>query len=271
MTGRSFSAPVRDVRVRYHRPGGDGAYAHLLADFEPPSGPGGEPEFVNELSPFRLPPGHAEAVWRGVREGLGGHRALVRLRTGTLHLADSAEHGYREAGRLAARGALIAAGLGEPEPPSGAEAESGAVPDGELPGVTWPGRRGLPLPAAVRGLTVRVLYNRGGCGPFAIVTADLEPPGPEGGPELLSEVPEDRLPAEYLPALRAGLADGLCGVAARVRITDGRFHEVDSSELAYELAGRAAGLGALAATGLLPDAAVGDSRRLRVTWPGRRS
>ncbi|MER5930023.1 hypothetical protein [Streptomyces sp. NPDC002054] len=266
MAGRPFStpisAPVRDIRVRYHRPGDAGAYAHLLADFEPPSGPGGEPEFVNELSRFQLPPGHAEAVRQGVREGLDGHRALVRLRKGTFYLADSAEHGYREAGRLAARGALLAAGLRAPGTPS-------EPLDWELPGVTWPGRRGLPLPAAVRGLTVRVQYNRGGCGPFALVTADLEPPGPGGGPELLSEVPEDRLPAEYLPALRAGLADGLCGVLARVRITDGRCHEVDSSELGYELAGRAAGLGALAATGLLPDAAVGDSYALRVTWPGR--
>lgn len=53
-------------------------------------------------------------------------------------------------------------------------------------------------------------------------------------------------------ALRAGLLEGLRGVAAAVLLTDGTFHEVDSCERGYEIAGREAGRAALIGAGLLP-------------------
>ncbi|MFI8002497.1 hypothetical protein [Streptomyces sp. NPDC086010] len=124
------------------------------------------------------------------------------------------------------------------------------------------------LPSPVRGVTVRVLMGIGACGPYAHVVADFEPPGTGGGFELFSAVPERRLPAEFVPALRAGLLEGLDGVAAAVLVTDGTFHEVDSSEFGYRIAGVQAGRAARVGAGLLPPEA-GDALRW-ATWPGRR-
>ncbi|MFH8747701.1 hypothetical protein ACH4GK_27895 [Streptomyces rimosus] len=70
--------------------------------------------------------------------------------------------------------------------------------------------------------------------------------------ELLSAAPEDRLPLELLPSVRAGSLDGLNGIAAAVLLTDGTFHEADPSEYGYAIAGREAGRAALIGAGLLP-------------------
>ncbi|MFF5131001.1 hypothetical protein ACFY41_29270 [Streptomyces syringium] len=124
---------------------------------------------------------------------------------------------------------------------------------------------GLPVP--VPGVCVRVKLNIGGCGPYAHIVADFEPPGPGGGLELLNAVPGERLPAEYLPALRSGLLEGLGGVAAAVLLTGGSFHEVDSCARGYEIAGRQAGRAALIGAGLLPPE---EADTLRwATWPDR--
>ncbi|MFD9501322.1 hypothetical protein [Streptomyces sp. NPDC060035] len=107
----------------------------------------------------------------------------------------------------------------------------------------------------------------GACGPYAHIVAHFEPPGSDAEFELISVAPERQLPAEYLPALRAGLLEGLDGVAAAVLITEGSFSEVDSSEYGYRIAGRQAGRAALIASGLLPPAE-GDDLRW-ADWPGR--
>ncbi|MER5780820.1 hypothetical protein ABT104_03700 [Streptomyces mobaraensis] len=123
------------------------------------------------------------------------------------------------------------------------------------------------LPRAVRGIRVCVRLNLGGCGPYAHIVADVEPPGPCGGLELLSAVPEDLLPREHLPALREGLLEGLGGVAAAVLVTDGHYHDVDSCDLGYLIAGRQAGRAALVGAGLSPP---GEAEALRwAAWPGR--
>ncbi|MEU3301860.1 hypothetical protein ABZ729_18810 [Streptomyces sp. NPDC006678] len=122
---------------------------------------------------------------------------------------------------------------------------------------------GLPVP--VHG--VRVAFQYICCGPFARLTADFEPPGDGDEPDIVNTVPDELLPAEYLPAIRAGLLEGLDGVAARVRITDGRHHEVDSSEYGFKMAGRMAGRAALVGAGLLPPE---EAEQLpKVTWPGK--
>ncbi|KWT57642.1 hypothetical protein ADL21_33660 [Streptomyces albus subsp. albus] len=123
------------------------------------------------------------------------------------------------------------------------------------------------LPVPVPDVRVRVLMNIGACGPYAHFVAQFEPPGAGGALELLSAVPEDRLPAEFVPSVRAGLLDGLNGVAAAVLLTDGTFHEVDASEYGYTIAGREAGRAALIGAGLLPAA---EAEALRwTTWPGK--
>ncbi|MFG2138334.1 hypothetical protein [Streptomyces sp. NPDC048650] len=85
---------------------------------------------------------------------------------------------------------------------------------------------------------------------------------------MLNVVPARRLPVEYLSAVRAGLVAGLGGVAAAVLLTDGGFHEVDSSEYGYGIAGQQAGRAALIGAGVLPPEAA-DTLRW-ATWPGRR-
>ncbi|MGK5631545.1 hypothetical protein [Streptomyces sp. URMC 123] len=124
---------------------------------------------------------------------------------------------------------------------------------------------GLPVP--VPDVCVRVKLNIGACGPYAHIVAHFEPPGPDGGLEVLNAVPKRGLPPEYLPALREGLLEGLDGVAAAVLLTDGTYHEVDSSELGYRIAGRQAGRAALIGAGLLPPEEA-DSLRWAF-WPGR--
>ncbi|MEU9110910.1 hypothetical protein AB0D04_03660 [Streptomyces sp. NPDC048483] len=124
---------------------------------------------------------------------------------------------------------------------------------------------GLPVP--VPEVTVSVLLNLGGCGPFARFVADFEPPGPEGGLELLNAVSEKRLPAEFLPTIREGLLAGLGGVSAAVLLTDGSFHATDSWHSAYRLGGEQAGRAALIGAGLLPPE---EAEALRwAHWPGR--
>ncbi|MFI2078675.1 hypothetical protein [Streptomyces triculaminicus] len=123
------------------------------------------------------------------------------------------------------------------------------------------------LPVSVPDVCVRVRLNSGACGPYAHIVADFEPPGPDGGLELLNAVPSARLPTEYLPALREGLLEGLGGVAAGVLLTDGTYHDVDSCELGYKIAGQQAARAALIGAGLLPPEAA-DSLRW-ATWPGR--
>ncbi|MEU3355168.1 hypothetical protein [Streptomyces sp. NPDC037389] len=124
----------------------------------------------------------------------------------------------------------------------------------------------LPLP--VSGVCVRVKMNVGACGPYAHIVADFEPPGAGVKElELLNTLASSKLPSEYLPALREGLLEGLDGIVASVLITDGTFHEVDSSELGYRIAGAQAGRAALIAAGLLPKEAAAGLRW--ATWPDK--
>ena len=89
----------------------------------------------------------------------------------------------------------------------------------------------------------------GGSGQFARVIITLEPNGPDaggpGGYEFVNGVSGGRIPREYIPSVDAGAQDAMeTGVLAgypmvdiKVTLTDGSYHEVDSSELAFKLAG----------------------------------
>ncbi|MGN2636342.1 hypothetical protein ACTD5D_09150 [Nocardia takedensis] len=72
------------------------------------------------------------------------------------------------------------------------------------------------LPISLASVTAAVVRNRGGCGDFAKVGVEFGPPGSDGATEILCAVAEDRLPAEFLPPLTAGIIEGLGGVAASV-------------------------------------------------------
>ncbi|MBO0802641.1 MAG: elongation factor G [Nocardiopsaceae bacterium] len=86
----------------------------------------------------------------------------------------------------------------------------------------------------------------GGSGQFGRVIIDLEPTGGDGGGyEFENKVTGGRIPREYIPSVDAGCQEAaefgvLAGfpiVDVKVTLTDGAYHEVDSSELAFKIAG----------------------------------
>ncbi|MBG0827722.1 elongation factor G [Planomonospora sp. ID67723] len=86
----------------------------------------------------------------------------------------------------------------------------------------------------------------GGSGQFAKVIIDIEPLG-EGndGYEFENKVSGGRIPREYIPSVDAGAQEAaefgvLAGypmVGVKVTLQDGAYHEVDSSEMAFKIAG----------------------------------
>jgi len=88
----------------------------------------------------------------------------------------------------------------------------------------------------------------GGTGQFARVKITVEPNEPGKGFEFDSKVIGGSVPKEYIPGVEKGLNSVLgAGVLAgfpvvdlKVSLTDGAFHEVDSSALAFEIASRMA-------------------------------
>jgi elongation factor G len=88
----------------------------------------------------------------------------------------------------------------------------------------------------------------GGSGQFAEVKIIAEPLPPASGFQFESEVVGGTVPKEYVPGVEKGLQSVLgSGVLAgfpvvdlKVTLIDGKYHEVDSSALAFEIAARAA-------------------------------
>jgi elongation factor G len=87
----------------------------------------------------------------------------------------------------------------------------------------------------------------GGSGQFGRVIIDLEPTGGEGdgGYEFVNSVTGGRIPREYIPsvdqgcqeAMEFGILAGYPLVDVKVTLRDGAYHDVDSSELAFKIAG----------------------------------
>ena len=85
----------------------------------------------------------------------------------------------------------------------------------------------------------------GGSGQYAKIVINLEPLEPGSGYEFVSAITGGRIPKEYIPAVDDGVQDAMqFGVLAgypvedvRVTLIDGAYHDVDSSELAFKIAG----------------------------------
>jgi elongation factor G len=85
----------------------------------------------------------------------------------------------------------------------------------------------------------------GGSGQFARVIVDMKPTN-GGGYEFVNAVTGGRIPREYIPAVDEGIQEAMeFGVLAgypmvdlQVTLQDGAYHEVDSSEMAFKMAGR---------------------------------
>ncbi|GEB48732.1 MULTISPECIES: elongation factor G [Streptomyces] len=84
----------------------------------------------------------------------------------------------------------------------------------------------------------------GGSGQFAKVQIDVEPLEGDGY-EFVNQVTGGRIPREYIPSVDAGCQEAMeFGVLAgypltgvRVTLLDGQYHDVDSSEMAFKIAG----------------------------------
>jgi elongation factor G len=87
----------------------------------------------------------------------------------------------------------------------------------------------------------------GGSGQFGRVIIDIEPTGGDGdgGYEFVNNITGGRIPREYIPAVDEGCQEAMeFGVLAgyplvdvKVTLRDGAYHDVDSSELAFKIAG----------------------------------
>ena len=112
------------------------------------------------------------------------------------------------------------------------------------------GRPQVAYRETVRKKVVKVDYTHkkqtGGSGQFGRVVINLEPTGGDGGGyEFENKVTGGRIPREYIPSVDTGCQEAaefgvLAGypmVDLKVTLTDGAYHEVDSSELAFKIAG----------------------------------
>jgi len=85
----------------------------------------------------------------------------------------------------------------------------------------------------------------GGSGQYAKVQIDLEPQEPGSGYEFVNAITGGRIPREYIPSVDQGIQEAMqFGVLAgypvediKVTLVDGAYHDVDSSELAFKIAG----------------------------------
>jgi elongation factor G len=91
----------------------------------------------------------------------------------------------------------------------------------------------------------RYVRQTGGRGQYAHALINVEPTGPGGGYEFVDKVTGGDIPREYIPAVDAGIQEALEGgviagyplVDLRATLTGGSYHEVDSSEMAFKIAG----------------------------------
>ncbi len=102
-------------------------------------------------------------------------------------------------------------------------------------------------------------YKRqsGGKGQFGHVKIQVEPNEPGKGYEFVNAITGGAIPKEYIPsvdagiqgAMQAGILAGFPVVDVKVTLLDGSYHEVDSSEMAFKIAGSMAFKNACAKAG----------------------
>ena len=97
----------------------------------------------------------------------------------------------------------------------------------------------------VEKVELRYIRQTGGKGQYAHVVITLEPTGPGGGYVFEDKITGGVIPKEYIPSVDAGIRESITsGVLAgyptvdiKVTLTYGSYHDVDSSEMAFKIAG----------------------------------
>ena len=103
-------------------------------------------------------------------------------------------------------------------------------------------RETITQPAEAEGRFVR---QTGGHGQYGHVVLRVEPLGANAGVEFVSQIVGGAIPREFIApveqgvreALESGVAFGYPVIGLRVTLLDGSYHEVDSSEMAFKIAG----------------------------------
>ena len=99
----------------------------------------------------------------------------------------------------------------------------------------------------VDSVEYRHIKQTGGTGQFAVVKISLEP-NPGKGYEFVDKISGGRIPREYInptnqgiqAALESGVLAGYPTVDVKAILVDGQYHDVDSSEMAFKIAGQMA-------------------------------
>jgi elongation factor G len=110
------------------------------------------------------------------------------------------------------------------------------------------GRPQVAYRETVRGTAQKVegkfVRQTGGSGQYGVVYIDIEA-APGEGFDFVNKIKGGSIPTEFIPAVEKGIEEALeSGVKAgypmvdvRVTLTDGKYHETDSSEIAFKIAG----------------------------------
>ncbi len=91
----------------------------------------------------------------------------------------------------------------------------------------------------------RFVRQTGGRGQYGHAVIDAEPAEPGEGYEFIDKIVGGKVPREYIPAIDLGIQEAMeSGILAgypvvdvRVMLVDGSYHDVDSSEIAFKVAG----------------------------------
>jgi len=95
------------------------------------------------------------------------------------------------------------------------------------------------------GVQGRYVKQTGGRGQYGVCVLDLEPLPRGGGFEFVDEIFGGAIPNQFIPsvekgvrkAMEEGVLAGYPVVDVRVRLVDGKYHPVDSSDIAFQIAG----------------------------------
>jgi elongation factor G len=91
----------------------------------------------------------------------------------------------------------------------------------------------------------RFVRQTGGRGQYGHAVINMEPSGPGEGYEFVDKIVGGKIPREYISsvdlgiqeAMESGVLAGFPVVDIRIELVDGSYHDVDSSEMAFKIAG----------------------------------